>query len=333
MCTLARKLASELQQALTKEGIKTPPGKLADLVYWIDSGITKKSQLIKLTGVTDKTITGFMQPKKLEAIRKILELYNAQTKTMISNASKNPESFSMEGINLPDVNITGSAGTLAKVTAWKEGATFGADGTFQKIETKERVMDKKRYKDWTTAAELVPADKWAMAHLETIFSDTTFALGFLAEYDELSIQLELSLSQSGSVVVRFDEHSNPEVITKQDDPYLKSFDGYNRYIEMHYENMALTRFKQELDKSPDLNRGYFVTAKNLITQGVQDDDALLIFAGWAILRYEIWRSPEHKELFNYVIDLRSGADSNFREEIYHAIERNRTVSLGGKKHG
>ena len=52
-----------------------------------------------------------------------------------------------------------------------------------------------------------------------------------------------------------------------------------------------------------------------------------------MLRYEIWRSPEHKAQFNYVIDLRSGNDPNFREEIYHAIERNRTVSLGGKTHG
>ena len=324
---MPRKAPSELQQALTKEGIRVPPGKLVDLVMLLDQGITKKTILREFTGITDKTITGFMQPKKLEAIRKILELYNAQTKTIISNASKNPESFSMEGINLPDVNITGSAGTPAKVTAWKEGATFGADGSFQKIESKERVMDRKRYEDWKTAAELVPADKWAIAHLETIFDNTTLALGFLSEYDELSIQLELSLSKSGSVVVRFDEHSNPEVIRTQDDPYLKSFEGYNRYIEMHYENMALTRFKQEVDKNPNFHRGYFVTAKNLITQGVKEDDALVIFAGWAMLRYEIWRSPEHKEQFQRVIDLRSDADSNFREEIYHAIERNRTVSM------
>ena len=330
---MARKESSELQQALTKEGIKTPPGKLADLVYWIDTGITKKSQLIRLTEITNKTITGFMQPKKLEAIRKILELYNAQTKTIIRNASKNPESYSMEGINLPDVTITGGAGTIAKVTAWKEGTTFSADGTFQKLESKERVMDRKRYKDWTTAAELVPADKWAIAHLETIFADTTSALSFLAEYDELSIRLELSLGKSGTTVVRYDEHSNPEVITKQDDPYLKSFDGYDRYIEMHYENMALTRFKQEVDKNPNFHRGYFITAKNLITQGVTEDDALVVFVGWAMLRYEIWRSPEHKEQFQRIIDLRSGNDPDIREEIYHAIERNRTVSLGGKRHG
>ena len=331
---MARKSPTQLQQALNKEGIRTPPGKLADLIMLIDRGITKKSTLREFTGITDKTITGFMQPKKLKAIRRILEIYNSETETIVSNASKNPESFSMEGINLPDVTITGSEGTPAKVTAWKEGTTFSADGTFQKIESKERVMDKKRYKDWTTAAQLVPAENWTIAHLETIFNDSTIALGFLAEYDKLSIQLELSLSKSGSVFVRFDEHSNPQVYRNQDDPYLKSFEGYNRYIEMHYQNLALTRFKQELDKNPNLeHRGYFITAKNLITQGVLDDDALLVFVGWSILRYEIWRSPEHKAQFNYVIDLRSGNDPNFREEIYHAIERNRTVSLGGKTHG
>ena len=330
---MPRKAPSQLQQALNKEGIRTPPGKLADLVYYIDAGITQKKRLSNLTGITDKTITGFMQPNKLKAIRKILELYMAKTKEMIAKASKNPESFSIEGINLPDVTITGSAGTPAKVTAWKENATFNVDGTFRKLESKERVMDRKRYKDWTAAAQLVPAENWTIAHLETIFNDSTIALSFLAEYDMLSIQLELSLGKSGTTVVRYDEHDNPIVTNEQDEPYLKSFEGYNRYIEMHYQNLAITRFNQELDKNPNLNRGYFITAKDLITQGVQDDDALLVFVGWAILRYEIWRGPEFKSQFNYVVDMRSGNDPNIREEIYHAIERNRTVSLGGKRHG
>ena len=334
LCTMPRKASSQLQQALSEQGIRTPPGKLRDFIKYVDQGITKTSQLIKLTAITRKTIDKYLEPKSTQKIRNILTTDRSATKAVVTKASNNKEAFSIKaqslGINLPDDIIVASAGTIGKINSRKEGSTFEPEGSFLKVETKERVIDRKRYEDWKTAAKLVSDEFWNIAHLETIFPVTTLALGFLSEYDRYSAQLENSLRQSGNVVLRYDEYSNPEVHTKQDDPYLKSFDGYERYIEMHYENMTLTRYKKELDKHTNLNRGYFVTAKDLITQGVLDDDALLVFAGYGILRYEIWRGLGFREQYNNALDIRSGNNSNLRQGIHESIERNRTVSTGAE---